>query len=243
MKATTIGIDLGTTFSCVATIDEYGKPIVLKNEDGQSITPSVVAFRQDGTVIVGDEAKNIQSLGDENVASFFKREMGNPNFYFTFHDKQYSSIDLSAYVLATLKASAEKALGKPVTKAVITCPANFNAIQRREVAKAGKIAGLDVLRVINEPTAAAIAFGIKSEKQQTLLVYDLGGGTFDVTLMKITAGKIEVLATDGNHQLGGKDWDDTLREYAVSQFQEEFAANPLDDSATANDLLVTAEST
>jgi len=248
MRETTIGIDLGTTFSCVATIDEHGKPIVLKNEEGKSITPSVVAFEQDGTVIVGDEAKNIQSLGDANVASFFKREMGNPNFYCTFYGKQYSPTDLSAEILAKLKADAEKALGQTVTKAVITCPANFNAIQRREVAKAGKIAGLNVLRVINEPTAAAIAFGITpkkehGEKQQTLLVYDLGGGTFDVTLMKITAGKIEILATDGNHQLGGKDWDDTLREYAVSQFQEEFAANPLEDSATANDLLVTAENT
>lgn len=243
MKATTIGIDLGTTFSCVATIDEHGKPIVLKNEDGNPIMPSVIAFERDGNVIVGDEAKSIQSLGDADVASFFKREMGNPDFYLTFHDKQYSPTDLSAYVLARLKADAEKALGKAVAKAVITCPAYFNAIQREEVKKAGKLAGLDVLRVINEPTAAAIAFGIKYEKEQTLLVYDLGGGTFDVTLMKITADEILVLATDGNHQLGGKDWDDTLREYTVDKFQEEFAESPLEDSATANDLLVAAENT
>ena len=243
MKETTIGIDLGTTFSCVATIDELGKPIVLNNEEGNPITPSVVAFEQVENVVVGDEAKNIQSLGDANVASFFKREMGNNDFYLTFHGKQYTPTDLSAYVLAKLKAGAEKALGKTVTKAVITCPAYFNAIQREEVKKAGKIAGLDVLRVINEPTAAAIAFGVKSEKEQTLLVYDLGGGTFDVTLMKITADEIAVLATDGNHQLGGKDWDDTLREYAVGKFQDEFSANPLDDSATANDLLVAAENT
>ena len=241
MRETTIGIDLGTTFSCVATIDEHGKPIVLKNEDGNPITPSVVAFEQTGTVIVGDEAKNIQSLGDANIASFFKREMGNPDFYLTFYDKQYSPTDLSAYILAKLKADAEKALGKTITKAVVTCPAYFNAIQREEVKNAGKLAGLDVLRVINEPTAAAIAFGIKSEKEQMLLVYDLGGGTFDVTLMKITADEIVVLATDGNHQLGGKDWDDTLREYAVGKFQDEFAVNPLEDSATANDLLVAAE--
>ncbi|MDR3108550.1 MAG: Hsp70 family protein [Planctomycetaceae bacterium] len=241
MKVTTIGIDLGTTFSCVAAIDEHGKPIVLKNDDGNPITPSVVAFEQDGNVIVGDEAKNIQSLGDANVASFFKREMGNPDFYLTFHGRQHSPTDLSAYVLAKLKADAEKVLGKSVAKAVITCPAYFSAIQREEVKNAGKLAGLDVLRVINEPTAAAVAFGIKSEKEQTLLVYDLGGGTFDVTLMKITADEIAVLATDGNHQLGGKDWDDTLRDYAVGKFQEEFAANPLEDSATANDLLVAAE--
>ncbi|MDR1925069.1 MAG: Hsp70 family protein [Planctomycetaceae bacterium] len=243
MTVITIGIDLGTTFSCVATIDEHGKPIVLKNEDGNSITPSVVAFERAGNVIVGDEAKNIQSLGDANVASFFKREMGNPDFYLTFYGKQYSPTDLSAYILAKLKADAEKVLGKAITKAVITCPAYFNAMQREEVKKAGKLAGLDVLRVINEPTAAAVAFGIKSEKEQTLLVYDLGGGTFDVTLMKITADEIAVLATDGNHQLGGKDWDDTLREYAVDKFQEEFAENPLEDSATANDLLVAAENT
>ena len=241
MKETTIGIDLGTTFSCVSTIDEYGKPIVLKNEEGNTITPSVVAFEQDGSIIVGDEAKNIQSLGNENVASFFKREMGSPGFCLTFHEKQYTPTDLSSYILSKLKADAEKALGKTITKAVITCPAYFNAIQREEVKKAGRLAGLEVLRVINEPTAAAIAFGIKSEKEQTLLVYDLGGGTFDVTLMKITADKIDVLATDGNHQLGGKDWDDTLREYAVEKFQEEFSSNPLEDSATANDLLVTAE--
>jgi len=242
MKTTTIGIDLGTTFSCVATIDEHGKPLVLKNEEGNPITPSVVAFESAGNVIVGDEAKNIQSLGDADVASFFKREMGNSDFYLTFHGKQYSPTDLSAFVLEKLKADAEKALGKTVTKAVITCPAYFNAIQREEVKKAGKLAGLDVLRVINEPTAAAVAFGIKSE-EQTVLVYDLGGGTFDVTLMKITADEIAVLATDGNHQLGGKDWDDTLREYAVGQFLEEFSVNPLEDSATANDLLVAAENT
>jgi molecular chaperone DnaK len=239
MKQTTIGIDLGTTFSVVATIDEHGKPVVLKNSEGLSITPSVIAFNGN-EIIVGNEAKNIQSLGDANVASFFKRQMGTA-WTFTYNGNAYSPTELSSFVLSKLKKDAESVLGKSVSKAVITVPAYFNDSQRTATKKAGELAGLEVLRVINEPTAAAIVFGIKSAKDETLLVYDLGGGTFDVTLMKITADAITVLATDGNHQLGGKDWDDTLRNFAVNKFCEEFAINPLEDSATANDLLVAAE--
>jgi len=236
-----IGIDLGTTFCVVATIDEMGRPIVLKNYDGKSITPSVIAFTPD-RVIFGDEAKNLQSLGEENVASFFKSRMGDKSFYLEFHGKRYDATALSRLLLGKLKADAEAALGKPISKTVITVPAYFNNFQREATIEAGKLAGLDVLRIINEPTSAAIAYGIdKSRDDQTLLVYDLGGGTFDVTLLRVTAGSIQVIATDGDHQLGGKNWDDCIMQYAVAQFKEEYACDPLTDIETLNDLLVQCE--
>jgi len=236
-----IGIDLGTTYCVVATIDEMGKPVVLKNSDGKNITPSVIAFTSDRAVF-GDEAKGLQSLGNENVASFFKSRMGDRSFYLEFHDKRYDATALSGLLLGKLKADAEAALGKPVSKAVITVPAYFNNFQREATVQAGKLAGLDVLRIINEPTSAAIAYGIdKSHEDQTLLVYDLGGGTFDVTLLRVTAGSIQVIATDGDHQLGGKNWDDRIMQHVVTQFKEEFACDPLADVETLNDLLVQCE--
>ena len=236
-----IGIDLGTTFCVVATVDSLGKPVVLKNCDGNSITPSVIAFTPDG-VVFGDEAKGLQSLGEANIASFFKRSMGDPSFYLEFHGKRYDAAALSGLLLGKLKADAEIALGKPISKAVITVPAYFNNFQREATIKAGKEAGLDVLRIINEPTAAAIAFGIdKTHGEQTLLVYDLGGGTFDVTLIRSTAGSLQVIATDGDHQLGGKDWDGRIMQHIVDQFTEEFGSDPLSDVETLNDLLVQCE--
>ena len=237
-----LGIDLGTTFSAVATINEFGKPVVLKNSEGNTTTPTIVAFESDGSIAIGDDAQAIQKLGETNTVSFFKRSMGNDNFTIEFNGKHYSATDLSALVLQKLKAEAEEVLGETVSQAVITVPAYFNNSQRKATVQAGRDAGLEVLRVINEPTAAAIAFGVnKSNIQQTILVYDLGGGTFDVTLLKISAESIDVLATDGDHQLGGKDWDDRIVTFIADKFQNEFDSNPLDNMVTFNDLLIASE--
>lgn len=241
MSDSIIGIDLGTTFCAVATIDEMGKAIVLKNVDGKYLTPSVIAFLPD-RIAFGDEAKGFQSLGDSNIASFFKSRMGDKSFYLEFHGKRYDATALSGLLLGKLKRDAETALGKQVSQAVITVPAYFNNFQREATVMAGKHAGLDVLRIINEPTAAAIAYGVdKNRGDQTLLVYDLGGGTFDVTLMRSTAGSIQVIATDGDHQLGGKDWDGRIMQHVVDQFKEEYGTDPLTDIETLNDLLVQCE--
>ena len=236
-----IGIDLGTTFCAVATIDEIGKPVILKNEDGKNITPSVIAFEPD-RIAFGEEAKGLQSLGGENTASFFKNRMGDKGFYLEFFGKRYDATTLSGLLLGKLKADAEAALGKPISSAVITVPAYFNNFQREATVEAGKLAGLDVLRIINEPTAAAIAYGVdKHRGDQTLLVYDLGGGTFDVTILRITAQSIQVIATDGDHQLGGKDWDSRIMQHVAGLFQEEFACDPLADVEMLNDMLVQCE--
>lgn len=238
---TIIGIDLGTTFSAVATVDSSGRATILKNSQGESLTPSVIWFNED-TPVVGSEAKQMQELGEHAVASFFKRNMGDPNFSLIFNDKNYSAQDLSAILLKKLKEDAELLLGKSVQKAVITVPAYFNNLQREATICAGKEAGLEVLRIINEPTAAAIAFGLNTQYNgQTILVYDLGGGTFDVTIIKINADSIEVLGTDGDHELGGKNWDDRIITYIAQQFEEEFSLDTLADSVAFNDLLVRAE--
>ncbi len=239
---TSIGIDLGTTFSAVASVDENGRAVVLKNAIGEPLTPSVVWFGKDEP-LVGAEAKEMQEMGEDKVASFFKRNMGDPFFTLEFNGKDYSAKDISAIVLKKLKADAEKALGKPVSKAVITVPAYFNNFQREATIAAGKDAGMEVLRIINEPTAAAIAFGLNQKGNgQTLLVYDLGGGTFDVTLIEITTDEIKVIGTDGDHELGGKNWDDCIVNWVAQQFEDEFGSNPLSDNLSVNELLVRAES-
>ncbi|MCB0629927.1 MAG: Hsp70 family protein [Saprospiraceae bacterium] len=238
---TTIGIDLGTTFSAIASVDQTGRAVVLKNENDEVLTPSVIWFNEDSPV-VGAEAKEMQAMGEEEIASFFKRSMGDPYFSLHFFDKDYSAQDLSAILLKKLKASAEAALGTVVEKAVITVPAYFNNAQREATIEAGRTAGLDVLRIINEPTAAAIAFGLNQQvNEQTILVYDLGGGTFDVTIMQLTSDEIRVLGTDGDHELGGKNWDDRIINWTAQQFEEEFGVDPLSDSLTFNELLVRAE--
>lgn len=238
---TTIGIDLGTTFSVIAAVDNNGRAVVLKNSQGESLTPSVVWFGKSEPV-VGSEAKEMQGLGEHNIAAFFKRNMGDPYFVLHFNGKDYSAQDLSALVLKKLKTDAEQALGKTIAKAVITVPAYFNNFQREATIAAGKAAGLDVLRIINEPTAAAIAFGLGQQAfGQTILVYDLGGGTFDITLIRITADQIEVIGTDGDHELGGKNWDDRILNWVARQFEDQFGLDPLADNLTFNELLVRAE--
>lgn len=236
-----IGIDLGTTFSAVATIDETGRPKILPNRHGQPITPSVIYFG-DGQPLVGEEAKEMQGLGESRIASFFKRNMGDANFVLNFNGRDYTATDLSTIVLRQLKADAETVLGNPIEQAVITVPAYFNNFQREATIQAGRQAGLQVLRIINEPTAAALAYGLhKSAINQTVLVYDLGGGTFDVTLVHITASDIKVIATEGDHELGGKDWDDRIATYLGRRFLEEHGIDPLEDAVTFNDVLVRCE--
>ncbi len=236
-----IGIDLGTTYSSVATIDEYGRPIVLKDSHGEALTPSVIYWDENGQVIVGSEAKEMLQAGSDNVAMFFKRFVGDSSYRFYAYDREYTAKDLSAILLRHLKGKAEEILGGSVRDAVITVPAYFNDIQRNEVVAAGKDAGLNVLRIINEPTAAAITYGIKKIGNQRFLVYDLGGGTFDVTVLQITADTIQVLATGGDHQLGGKDWDDQLINYVAEQFKLEFGVDPRESVETYNDLAYDCE--
>lgn len=239
--ARAIGIDLGTTFSAVGAINSLGKPEIILNSEGERLTPSVVYLGED-RVVVGKEAKELQALGDAHVASFFKRVMGDSHWVFPARDRLYTPVDLSALVLEKLKSDAEAALGEEVSHAVITVPAYFSDLQRRNTIEAGQQAGLTVLRIINEPTAAAIAYGMeKFAANATILVYDLGGGTFDVTLVQIEPEQITVLATDGNHELGGKDWDDAILRHAAAQFEAEFDLDPLSDPLAFSDLLVRAE--
>lgn len=234
-----VGIDLGTTYSVVAYVGRDGRPAVLKNEYGASTTPSVVYLGPDGP-IVGEEAKSRQSAEPGDVAAFFKREMGDPTFSLTFNGRTYTPVDLSALVLANLKQTAERALGESVTDAVITVPAYFTHLQREDTKEAGRRAGLHVLDIINEPSSAARAYGFQpGGPERTLLVYDLGGGTFDVSLVKISEKSIDVLATDGDHRLGGRDWDDRLVLYVANLFEREFGVELSDEDMSA--LLVHAE--
>ena len=212
-----IGIDLGTTNSCVAVM-EGGKPVVIANAEGIRTTPSVVAFAKNGERLVGEPAKRQAVTNSEKTISSIKREMGT-NYRVNIDGKSYSPQEISAMILQKLKSDAEAHLGEPVTEAVITVPAYFNDAQRQATKDAGKIAGLDVKRIINEPTAAALAYGLDNEGEQKIMVYDLGGGTFDVSIIEIGDGVIEVLATAGNNRLGGDDFDKRVTDYLISQFR------------------------
>ncbi len=214
-----IGIDLGTTNSCVAVM-EGGKPTVITNTEGARTTPSVVAFAKNGERLVGDAAKRQAVTNSDKTISSIKRHMGT-DFKVSIDDKKYSPQEISAMILQKLKADAENYLGEKVTEAVITVPAYFNDAQRQATKDAGKIAGLDVKRIINEPTAAALAYGLDNEKEQKIMVYDLGGGTFDVSVIDIGDGVIEVLATAGNNRLGGDDFDDRLTRYMIDEFKKQ----------------------
>ena len=213
-----IGIDLGTTNSCVAVM-EGGKPVVIANTEGSRTTPSVVAFTKTGERIVGDSAKRQAVTNSDKTISSIKRHMGT-DFRVAIDDKKFSPQEISAMILQKLKADAEGYLGEKVTEAVITVPAYFNDAQRQATKDAGKIAGLDVKRIINEPTAAALAYGLDNEREQKIMVYDLGGGTFDVSIIEIGDGVIEVLATAGDNRLGGDDFDDKLTRYFIEEFRK-----------------------
>ena len=216
--AKTIGIDLGTTNSCVAVI-EGGEPVVIPNAEGARTTPSVVAFSKDGERMVGQVAKRQAITNPDKTVSSIKREMGT-SYKVSIDGKQYTPQEISAMILSKLKADAEAYLGEKVTQAVITVPAYFTDAQRQATKDAGKIAGLDVKRIINEPTAAALAYGLDNEKEQKIMVYDLGGGTFDVSIIEIGDGVIEVLATNGDTHLGGDDFDNRITQWMIDEFKK-----------------------
>ena len=213
-----IGIDLGTTNSCVAVM-EGGQPTVIPNAEGARTTPSVVAFTKSGERLVGEPAKRQAVTNADKTISSIKRHMGT-DYRVAIDEKKYSPQEISAMILQKMKADAENYLGEKVTEAVITVPAYFNDAQRQATKDAGKIAGLEVKRIINEPTAAALAYGLDNEKEQKIMVYDLGGGTFDVSIIEIGDGVIEVLSTAGNNHLGGDDFDQKVADYMISEFKK-----------------------
>jgi len=234
-----IGIDLGTTNSCVAVM-EGGKPTVIANTEGARTTPSVVAFTKTGERLVGEPAKRQAVTNAEKTIASIKRDMGTDHGR-TIDDKKYSPQQISAMILQKLKADAESYLGEKVTEAVITVPAYFNDAQRQATKDAGKIAGLDVKRIINEPTAAALAYGLDNEKEQKILVYDLGGGTFDVSIIEIGDGVIEVLATNGDTHLGGDDFDNKLINWMVGEFKAQNSVDLSGDKMAMQRLKEAAE--
>ncbi len=234
-----IGIDLGTTNSCVAVM-EGGKPVVIANTEGARTTPSVVAFTKTGERLVGEPAKRQAVTNADKTISSIKREMGT-NYKASIDDKQYSPQEISAMILQKLKADAEGYLGEKVTEAVITVPAYFNDAQRQATKDAGKIAGLDVKRIINEPTAAALAYGLDNEKEQKIMVYDLGGGTFDVSIIEIGDGVIEVLSTSGDNRLGGDDFDKKVVDWMLAEFKKQEGVDLSNDKMALQRLREAAE--
>lgn len=228
-----IGIDLGTTNSAVSVVRPTGVPEVLRNKEGDTVTPSVVLFQSFGGAdepLVGEQAKRQAAAFPEDIVQYIKRFMGDPTWRFdATSGTQYSAEEVSAIILKRLKEDAELALGEPVTDAVITVPAYFDDARRTATAHAGQIAGLNVLRVLNEPTAAALSYGVEADANGTVLVYDLGGGTFDVTILKISGTEFEVLATDGDRNLGGFDFDNALMEYLNKRLMEQGAPDALED--------------
>ena len=213
-----IGIDLGTTNSCVAVM-EGGEAVVIPNAEGNRTTPSVVAFSKDGERMVGQVAKRQAITNPDRTVISIKREMGS-DYKVNIDGKKYTPQEISAMILQKLKADAEAYLGQTVTEAVITVPAYFTDAQRQATKDAGKIAGLDVKRIINEPTAAALAYGVDKETDQKIMVYDLGGGTFDVSVLEVGDGVIEVLATAGNNRLGGDDFDKCVMDWMAAEFKK-----------------------
>ena len=234
-----IGIDLGTTNSCVAVM-EGGQPVVIANAEGSRTTPSVVAFTKDGERLIGQVAKRQAVTNPDRTVISIKREMGT-SYKVSIDGKQYTPQDISAMVLSKMKETAESYLGEKVTQAVITVPAYFNDSQRQATKDAGRIAGLEVLRIINEPTAASLAYGLDKEENQKILVYDLGGGTFDVSILDIGDGVFEVLSTNGNTRLGGDDFDQRIIDYVAEQFRKENGIDLKQDKIASQRLKEAAE--
>ena len=238
------GIDLGTTYSCIAYVDEYGKPVTVPNLDNSPVTPSVVFFESADSVSVGEVAKQALQSDPDLVCSTIKRQMGNPDFVFNANGIDYKPETISSLILKKLASDASEKLGEEVKDVVITCPAYFGLDEREATKKAGEIAGLNVLSIINEPTAAAISYGLKVDEPQTVMVYDLGGGTFDVTIIKVAEGVIEVVATGGDHKLGGKDWDNEIQKLAIDQYVQQTGGSPddiYDDTMILGDLELRSE--
>src|SRR5579872_4681540 len=243
-ETTVFGIDLGTTYSCIAYVDEYGKPEVVTNEEGERTTASVVLFESPDNIIVGKVAKDSAVLSPTKVMEMVKRHMGEENWDFECDGLHYSAEEISSYILRKLAKDTEEKLGRPVKDVVITCPAYFGIAEREATANAGKIAGLTVREVINEPTAAAIVYGLQNEQDQVVLVYDLGGGTFDITVIEIKGGTITVVATGGDHNLGGRNWDEAVVLYLAQQWMNETGSmdDPISSEETLQDLWLRAES-
>ncbi len=244
------GIDLGTTYSCIAYIDDYGKPVVLKNSDGDHTTPSVAMVESGNNIIVGNEAKRSIELEPERTVQFIKRKIGKENDTVTIDDVEYHAPEISAWILKKIVGDANEELrqtgvlknDEEIKDVVITCPAYFGMNERQATKTAGELAGLNVLNIINEPTAAAISYGVSGEsKEETVLVYDLGGGTFDITVMNISGGNISVVCTGGDDRLGGKDWDEALMEYVVERYEEETGEDLTEDPEIVAALYVDVE--
>ena len=238
--AKVIGIDLGTTNSVVSVM-EGGEPVVITNPEGSRITPSVVGFTKDGQRLVGRLAKNQAVSNPDRTISSIKRHMGEGNYHVTIDGKNYTPPEISAMILQKLKSDAEAYLGETVSQAVITVPAYFNDSQRQATKDAGKIAGLEVLRIINEPTAAALAYGLDKDQDETILVFDLGGGTFDVSILELSEGVFEVKATNGDTVLGGDDFDKKIMDWMVEQFKKENGIDLSQDKMSAQRLIEAAE--
>ena len=238
--AKVIGIDLGTTNSVVSVM-EGGEPVVITNPEGSRITPSVVGFTKDGQRLIGRLAKNQAVSNPDRTISSIKRHMGDPNYHVTIDGKSYTPPEISAMILQKLKSDAEAYLGETVSQAVITVPAYFNDSQRQATKDAGKIAGLEVLRIINEPTAAALAYGLDKDQDETVLVFDLGGGTFDVSILELSEGVFEVKATNGDTVLGGDDFDKKIMDWMVEEFKKENGIDLSQDKMSAQRLIEAAE--
>lgn len=238
------GIDLGTTYSCISYVDEHGKPVVVYNAEGELTTPSVVYFESPENVVVGRTAKEVAKIHPDRVVSTIKRHMGDPNYSFSVDGKAYRPEEISSHILMKLVRDAQAVTGDEIKDVVITCPAYFGPTQREATKLAGTIAGLNVLFVISEPVAAAIAYGMEMTKEQNILVYDLGGGTFDITLVSISGGEIAERSTGGDNLLGGKDWDDDLVNYMARAFEEQTgtpAADLLAEAEAQQELMGDAE--
>ena len=239
------GIDLGTTYSCIAYVDEHGKPVVVPNSEGQPTTPSVVYFESADNIVVGEAAKDVAELYAENVVQTVKRAMGDPDWVFEHDGTTHHPQDVASFILRKLVADAQTVTGDTIKEVVITCPAYFGVAQKEATRQAGELAGLKVRYVIPEPTAAAIAYGIEQSENQSILVYDLGGGTFDITFIDVSAEAIKVVCTGGDHELGGKNWDEAIALWFAQQFSNEKGVPPEEltgDMETWQELIGSAES-
>lgn len=238
------GIDLGTTYSCIAYVDEHGKPTVVQNSEGQLTTPSVVFFETSENTVVGKTAKDVAEVHPDRVVSTVKRVMGDPDWVYDHNGSTYQPQDISSFILRKLVNDAQLIIGDKITDVVITCPAYFGVTQKEATKQAGILAGLNVHYVIPEPTAAAIAYGIEQSEDQVILVFDLGGGTFDITMIDVKTDAINVVCTGGDHQLGGRNWDETIAAWFAEQFANEAdvpAENLTSDLETWQELLGIAE--
>jgi len=242
MSNPVFGIDLGTTYSCIAYVDEYNRPTVVPNLAGDLTTPSVVRF-DEGERVVGEEAKQASLIYPDETVSMVKRHIGKQSFFFFYDDKQISAEEVSSYIVKKAVNDASSYTGYDIKDVVITCPAYFGIPEREATKLAGELAGLNVLEIINEPTAAAICYGLLEKANQTVLVYDLGGGTFDVSIVQIVDGGSRILATGGDDELGGKDWDAAIVEFFVSEWKEQTGSNsdPNDSLETIQDFYIKAE--